>query len=400
MFARRDWIPPAALIYAQLAHGFSWVLIFWAAWSGNHANAFYGFAWIHTLALAWVTMAALTILIGTLPSVIDVPWRGDGAARWSLAAYGAGVVMLIYGFLRDPALLAPAGALVLFALAVYLATAFATIASAMHGERIARAVARAFAGTFVFLLATAIIGFGLAWALAGHSVAAFVTALPAAHADLGTLGWLTLLIFGVSMRTLRVITGVTTRYRWMHIAVGSLSVLGVPFLAAGVAAHIGALAWTGGGLFCVSAGGYAFDTIDMVRRAQNPHRPPQAFIVAGVLWFLVSLALGAGVLAGKPWQQSYIFVLLMGWVGQVVNAHVYAAKSQELFETRLSWYSFFAFQIAIAIVAHALLNESAGLAARGALFGAVGWIAMIANMLAARRRTKIPPNVGTPNPWL
>lgn len=392
MFARRDWIPPAALIYAQIAHGFSWLLIFWAAWSGNLANPLYGFAWIHTVALAWVTMAALAILRYALPNFIGVPWRGETAARWSIVAYGAGVPLLIGAFLRDPVVLPFAGALVLAALAVYLGTGFATIASAMRGERVARAVARAFGGTFVFLLATAVIGFGLTLNL--------VTTLPAAHADLGTLGWLALLIFGVSMRTIRGITGEMTRFRWMHIAVGSLSVLGVPLLAAGVALHITALAWIGGALFGVAAVGYAFDTLDIVRRSSNPHRPPQAFIVAGILWFLIALAIGAGVLAGRPWQQTYGFVLLMGFVGQYVNAHMYAMQPQDVLETRLSWYSFFAIQIAIAVIAAALLNESAGLAARGALFGAVGWIAMVANVLAARGRAKISPKVGTPSPWL
>jgi hypothetical protein len=408
----RRWIPPVPLIYAQLAHGFSWALIFWAAWTGNLTNALYGFAWIHTVALAWVTMSALAILLHALPNFIDVPWRDETAARWSIAAYGIGVALLIAGFLGDPVLLGPACAAVLLALVVYLATAFGTIASAMSGERIQRAVARAFAGTFLFLLATAIAGFGLAWMLSGHAVPAFVETLPAAHANLGTLGWLSLLIFGVSMRTIRPITGEMTRFRWMHIVVGSLSVLGVPLLAAGVAAHLSPVAWIGGTLFAMAALGYAFDALDIVRRARSTHRPPQAFIVAGVLWFLASLALGGGVLAGKPWQPVYIFVLLMGWVGQVVNAHLYhigirllatvyrgeddETRPQDLLETRLSWYSFFAFQIAIAVIAIALLNGSTGLAGRGALFGAVGWIAMIANILAARTRAKNLPKTLVP----
>jgi predicted membrane channel-forming protein YqfA (hemolysin III family) len=277
----------------------------------------------------------------------------------------------------------------------------------MRGERVERAVARAFGGTFVFLLVTAVIGFGLAWMLSGHTVPAVVFALPAAHANLGTLGWLSLLIFGVSMRTLRPITGEVTNFRWMHIVVGSLAVLGVPILAAGVASNVATLTWIGAVLFVVAALGYAFDTLDRVRRARNPHRPPQAFVVAGVLWFLASLALGAGVLLGKPWQQAYGFLLLMGWVGQFVNAHLYhigirllatvyrgeedETRPQELLEARLSWYSFFAFQIAIAAVAVALVRDDASLVARGAIFGITGWIAMIANVLAARTRAKILP---------
>ena len=404
---RRHWIPPAALIYAQLAHGFSWLLVLWAAWSGSFDNSLYGFAWIHTVALAWVTMAALAILIHAVPNFVDAPWRGETIARWSLVLYGVGVAMLVFGFMRDPHVLPIAGAAILAALLVYLATVFATLAGAMRGERVQRAVARAFSGTFAFLLATALLGFGLVWMFSDRTVPSWISSLPASHADLGTLGWLSLLIFGVSMRTFRPITGGGTRFRWMHIVVGSLAVLGIPLLAIGVGAHLIALSWLGAALFGIAAFAYAFDTLDVLRRAVVAHRPPQAFVLAAVVWFLVALVLGAGTLSGRDWQNAYIFVLLAGWVGQMVNAHVYhigirlvatvyrgeedETRPNELLEPRLSWFSFFALQIAVAIIAVALLNDSASLAARGAIFGIGGWIAMAANVLGARARAKATP---------
>jgi hypothetical protein len=405
IFARRHWIPPAALIYAQLAHGFSWVLLLWIAWSGNLASGLAGFAWIHTIALAWVTMAALAILMHALPNFVDVEWRGETLARWSLVGYGGGVALLLYGFLVNPRMLGIGGAVIVLSLLVYLSCAFATLAGARRGERVQRAVARAFTGTFFFLLVTALIGFGLAWMLSGHAVAAWIAAFPAAHANLGILGWLSLLIFGVSMRTLRPITGSGgTRFRWVHIVVGSLAVIGVPLLAIGLALNATAIAWAGGALFTAAALAYAFDVFDIVRRAKNPHRPPQAFVAASVCWFLVALALGGYVLSGKPWSAAYAFVLLIGWVGQMVNAHLYhigirvlatvyrgeddETRPQELLEARLSWYSFFAFQLAIVAIVIALVRGDDALVARGAIFGLTGWIAMIANILAARVRAK------------
>lgn len=392
------------MIYAQIAHGFSWGLILWAAWSGNLTAGLYGFAWIHAVALGWVTMAALAILMHAMPNFVDAPWRGETAARWSLVGYGSGVALLLYGFLARPGALGAAGTLILLSLLVYLSTAFATLAGAMRGERVARAVARAFTFTFIFLLATAVIGFGLSWMLSGRGAPAWLAALPPAHADLGTLGWLSLLIFGISMRTLRPITGGGTRLRWMHIVVGSFALLGVPLLAAGVSSNNATMAWVGGGLFAIAALGYAFDAFDIVLRARNPHRPPQAFVVASVVWFLVALTLGGFVLAGKPWGEAYVFVLLIGWVGQMVNAHLYhigirllstiyrgeddETRPQELLETRLSWYSFLAFQLGIAAIALAFVLGNDTLAARGAVFGATGWIAMAANIVAARARAK------------
>src|SRR5579884_1753766 len=234
MFARRHWIPPAALLYAHLAHGFSWLLLLWAAWSANEHHGFVGFAWIHTVALGWVTMAALAILIHALPNFIDVDFRGETIARWMLVAYGAGVALLLYGFLGNPKAIGSGGDLLLASIVVYLVTAFWTLSGAMRGERVQRAVARAFGGTFLFLLATAVIGYGLAGMLSGRGMT-WAASLPSAHAMLGTLGWLSLLIFGVSMRTLRPITGVQTQFRWMHIVVGTFMVFGVPLLAAELA---------------------------------------------------------------------------------------------------------------------------------------------------------------------
>lgn len=406
MFARKHWIPPAALLYAHLAHGFSWVLLLWAAWSANTSHGYVGFAWIHTVALAWVTMAAFAVLVHAMPNFVDVEWRGEAVARWSLVAFGIGAALMIYGFLGNPRMIGGGGDLLFAAILVYLATAFWTLSVAMRGERVQRAVARAFSGTFFFLLAAAVIGYGLAGMLSGRS--AWAASLPAAHATLGTLGWLSLLIFGVSMRTLRPIAGAQTRFRWMHIIVGSFTLIGVPLLAAGLAIHNEVVAWIGAACFAIAALGYAFDVLDILRRATIPHRPPQAFVTASVFWFLVALAIGGCTLAGgQPWQNAYIFVLLAGWVGQMVLAHFHhigvrliatvyrgeddETRPQELLESRLSWFTFGAFQIAIALVVIGLMNDWLGLIARGTIFGVAAWIAMTANILAARARAKVLP---------
>jgi hypothetical protein len=63
-------------------------------------------------------------------------------------------------------------------------------------------------------------------------------------------------------------------------------------------------------------------------------------------------------------------------------------RPQELLEARLSWYSFIAFQLAIAGVSVALIESNDALVARGAIFGITAWIAMVANILAARIRAK------------
>lgn len=151
---------------------------------------------------------------------------------------------------------------------------------------------------------------------------AWIAALPAAHADLGMYGWLSLLIFGVSARTVRPIAGHKSRFPIVHVAVGSLCLAGVVLLAIGLSA-VPVLAWPGALLVALSALAYAIDLCDIVRRATVPHRVPQAFLLAGAAWLLAGIALGAGTLAGHPWQLAYGFVLLGGWAGQTIDAHVY-----------------------------------------------------------------------------
>ncbi len=402
MLSRRHWIPPAALIYAQLAHGASWALAFWIAWSGRFGFPLAGFLWLHTAALVWVTMAALSILVFAIPQFTDTQWRGQTTARWALVAYGVGVALLLYGFGADAALIEPASGIVVLSLIVYLATAFATLRAAMRKERLQRAIGRAFAIPLGFLAATALAGIAMAPAAAGHLFAPWVHTLAPVHADLGTLGWLSVLIFGMSMRTLRPITGNGSRFRTIHIIVGAFSTLGIVLLAIGIGAGSQSVTRIGGAFFAYAALAYVFDAFDILRRATVAHRPPQAFVAAALCWFLASLACGAGVLLGHPWQAQYAVMLLFGWIGQMVNAHIHhigvrliatiyrgdddETPPQDLLEPRLSWFSFFALQIGVAVIVAAIFGDNPALAARGALFGFAGWIAMAANLFSARMR--------------
>ncbi|MHB1797103.1 MAG: hypothetical protein ACYCUI_02255 [Vulcanimicrobiaceae bacterium] len=402
-FSRRHWIPPGALVFGQLAHGASWLLLLWIATRGSLAGVTPAMlAWVHLVALGWFTMAALAILIHALPGFTEVTWEGERLARAALWFFGAGSLALVVAFLTYPAALGWAALSILLGIALYLLPAYRTLGKAMRGEGAQRAIARATGATFAFLILTALAGAGLAALLGGWPVPAWIASLPAAHAQLGLFGWLSLLIFGVSARTIAPIAGGKSRFRWMHVAVGVLALLGVPLLAIGLGLGSQPLVWLGGTLFAASAIVYAIDIADCVFRATVAHRPPQAFVLASVTWLLVSLAAGAGVLLGEPWRYAYVFLLLIGWVGQMVNAHayhigirllstLYRGDDDEtppgvLLDARLSWISFAAFQAAVAVVAVGLARYDPALASYGAAIGFGGWIAMVANVGVARRR--------------
>lgn len=410
MFSRRHWVPPGALIFAQLSHGASWFLLLWAGLTGSiSAVGFPAIAWIHTVALGSGTAAALGVLLHVIPRFSDVRWKAENVARYSLFFFCAGVVIFVGALLSDSNLAVVGAAVILLALIAYLSAAFATLAQAFRGERTERAIARALLITLLLLLATALMGFALSALISGYASASWIAALPAAHGNVGMLGWLSLLVFGVSVRTVRPITGARSQFPPAHIAVGSLTLIGVALLAIGLAG-VWALIWPGAILFGIAALVYVLDLLDVLRRAAGTFTAPRAFLLAAVLWLIVALVLGAGTLSGRPWQLAYGFVLIAGWLVQMVNAHIYhigvrvmltayrgeddETRPQTVLDARLSWLSFASFQLAIASAAIGLLTQNASAVFVGGVLGAAGWLAMMSNLAVARARAMQPqPNI-------
>lgn len=409
MFDRRHWIPPGALIFAQLSHGLSWVLLAWIALVPGIAGiTLPALAWVHLVALGWLTMAALAILIHVIPGFTDAVWRTPRVQRALLFFFGFGVLWFVGAFLGAPGMLGRAATLVAIVIIAYVALAFATLAPVFRtGDRTDRAIARAFIITFTVLVLVALAGVALAWMLSGAMLAPWVARLPAAHANLALFGWLSLLVYGVSARTMAPIAGVRTRFVWNHIAVGSLTLLGVPLLAIGNATGVAALTWTGAALTGIAAAFYLFDMADVLRRATVTRHISQAFAWAALAWLFVALVVGLGALANRLSPEAFGFVMLIGWIGQMVNAHVYhigvrliatiyrgeddETRPQELVDARLSWSSFVLMQGAIALVLLGVVFGYATAAALGALCGFAGWATMLVNLIHARRAAMCAP---------
>jgi hypothetical protein len=411
MFSRRHWIPPWGLLFAQLCHGLSWVLALWIALRvGVTGVSLPEIAWVHLVALGWFTIAALSILLHAIPSFVDVEWRYESAARGAIAVAAASIAAMVVALLAVPSAIGWSASALAGAMFVYLVTAFATLARAYRSpERVARAVARAFGGSFAVFAVVVALGALMAWMLSGAAVPPWVAQLPRAHANLALFGWLTLLIFGVSARTLRPIAGDRSRFPLLHIVYGTAMLLGAPVLAVGTALPNAAVAWTGGALIALAATCYIADVADVLLRATVPHRPPQAFVALGLVWLAVAVFVGAGVLAGAPWQSAFAFVLLAGWVAHMVNAHmlhigvrlistVYRGEDddtrpEELLDARLSWFVFACMQVAVAAIGSGLLLGNGDACAAGAAAGIVGWGAMIAAFVRARARAQALPIV-------
>jgi len=414
---RRHWIPPAGLLTGFAAHGISWIVLLVLAVRKPFAVGLPALAWVHLVALGWLTMIALSVLVYVIPTFTDVAWKGELLARRALVVYACGVAALVAAFWWQALPALPwAATLVVTGLGCYLVPA-ARILAGYAQPRVEAAIARALSATLASLLVTAGLGFILAWALAGGRLPSSVIVFgPQIHAAFGTIGWLTVLIMGVSTQTVRPITGGRSRFGWAHAAAGGAEFVGLIAMAVGFALGQAAFAWTG--VITIAAGAllYIGDLVDVLRRATQPHRPPQAFLWGGAVWLLVGLTLALSALVDGHSGAAAVYVLLVGWIGQMVNGHLYhigirllatmargdddETRPGELLTEPLSWVSFGLFQAAVAAGAAGLLLETAALLETGALCGVAGWLAMAANVIIARHRAIAERPPPTPPPTL
>jgi hypothetical protein len=398
----RHWIPPLGLAFGQLSHGLSWTLALWIAL--HFGIAFISpaeIAWVHLVALGWLTVTALSILLHAIPAFVDVRWRYEGVARAALFAFATAVAVFVAAFLWFPQSLFTAALTVGVTLTIYLTTAWSTLSPAFRSqERIDRAVARAFAITLLMLFVAMLLGVFSATLFSGGAPA-FAARLPPAHASIALFGWVTLLIYGVSARTLRPITGNRSHRPMRHVIAGSATLVGALLLAAGSGAAITWLSWAGAGFIAIGAAAYVVDVAAVLSGSTVSYRPPQYFIAAGIVWLMVALAFGAGSLAGEPWQSAFAFVMLAGWAGQMVNGHIFhigvrliatiyrgdddETRPSELLDSRGPLFVFAVMQFAVAAIAIGLVSDNVIATATGAAIGLIGWLAMMSALANARR---------------
>jgi len=229
------------------------------------------------------------------------------------------------------------------------------------------------------------------------------------HAALGLIGWLTVLVMGVSARTVGPIAGARSARAWSHVTAGSAEVVGMFAVGIGFALRSPALLWTGTVVLGIGITVYVIDLVSVLRQATVRHRPPQAFMASAALWLIVAFVLGIGALRGSSWGPAFVYVVLVGWLGQMVNAHLHhigirllttafrgdddETRPGELLSATLSWTTFVLFQTAVLMGVVALIVGHADLLADAALAGLLGWTAMTANTLHAARRARQPPTV-------
>lgn len=401
----RGWIPPLPLALGAAAFGLSWIVLFAAAGAASTGVSFVALAWVHIVALGWIVLIALSILIHAIPAFLDVEWRLSGIARIATLFFAAGTAVLVGGFLgADTAALQAGAVLALAALAVYVAAACEPLGAAIARKGTARAVARAFGTTFAFALATAALGTLFAFALAGAASPSTLLELPKAHAVLGLAGWLSLLVVGVSARTLGPIAGERSRRIWAHVLSSSMLLAGAIFAAVALAFKLEAGILAGLALLLGGIGVYAYDLWSVLLRATVPHRPPQVLMACAGLGALAAAALAIGAALGRPWGLAAIYVALLGWIGSAVLAHVHHIGIRVLLtnvrgeddETRpeavltapLTWTTTALYELAVIGGAAGLLTTSSALVQTAACGGFASFTSLIVNVARAASRSR------------
>ncbi|MGB8264696.1 MAG: hypothetical protein WCE44_00010 [Candidatus Velthaea sp.] len=389
------WIPPGSLVAGHVAYGLSWLVLASAARPGALSFGL-ELAWVHLVALGWITTIALAVLIHVIPGFTGATWRGQTRARGAIIIFVIGAALLCAGLGFGVQPLLPLGSsVVIISLVVYLLAALGTLTHAGPGRQ-QRSVAAALALALLVLGITAALGYVFAFFL-GPGLANDVLRLAPAHAVLGIVGWLTILATGVSTRTFGPIFGAESRFAAVHGAIGNALTAGSIAAAAGIALRSDAVLDLGLLAVGVGALAYAFDGLDIARRAAAPHRPPQAFALAALIWLLVAVALVAGNRFGAATLTVGIFVALAGWLGQMVNAHMHQLgvrliatleggdeAADGLLDPRTSWFTFAAAQVAVLLGTLGLVAQQNDLFGIAGIAGFAAFLGFSGNVLFAR----------------
>lgn len=394
----RFWIPPIPLAAAL---GFQFLASIFVLVHAVRPGFGVELAWVHAVAVGWLTLTALAMLLHVIPSFTDLPWRAESVARVTVLVVAAAAFALVIAFAAGSAQgVAAAGSALAAAVVLYGALAIRTL-SARAPDRQSATIARGLMLAVAALAATAMLGGGLAAAFAGVNPGflAFATS----HAVLGIGAWLTVLAAGVSARTFRPLLGLRSRWRSVHALAGGGLLVGA-IVAATAAPWSPALFRAGVLLAAIGALAYVADAADILRRADGPHAAVRAFVTASVGWLAVASILAVGASWGTSVARAAVVIALAGWLGQMVNAHLHhvgvrvvstailggddETRPWTLLAPSLSWTAFAAGQIAVLAVALRAQGAPAPYAWLGGTAGIAGLFAIALNGATVIRRAR------------
>jgi cbb3-type cytochrome oxidase subunit 1 len=318
----------AGLLFAVLAFGFATA----------YAPSFLDGAFLtphllavtHLTALGWLTMIAMGALYQFVPVVLDVPIFSERLGKVQFYPYLAGVLGLAYemGSGRLQAVAWPAGLLVL-AIGLFLYNMARTLAAVEHWPLTGWFIVAALTSLGLVVTAGFVLALNLILGFLPLSQLAFVEA----HAHLAALGWLGLLVIGVSYKLTPMFALSHPFDEWrLGRPVFVLMTAAVAGLFVSLLLRLGTEALLGCWLLAAMAIGlYAWDYATMLRvRRRRPIDLTQRHNIAGVCGLLLAALLGLALVIGPSTaplhprlQLAYAVMALAGWLGLTTLGQLY-----------------------------------------------------------------------------
>lgn len=279
----------------------------------------------HLFTLGWLTTTIFGALYQLLPVALGAPIKSVRTGHVSFWTFAPGVGLFAAGVASSNTMLHHAG-IGLITIGILLLVG--NIGASLAGTRSRDTTWAGVALALCFLASTLVLGIILLHNLHTGFLGAARIRVLAAHLHIALVGWVLMMIVGVSFRLLPMFLlahGADTR--WAGRAL-TLLAIGVPALAVGLLARIPVVAWLGligmeAGLACFLRQAWAFHRVRIRKRIDIGMR----FARAGLGFLCVSAVLGPFVLAfgvaNTRLATAYVAIGLLGGLVLFVTGFFY-----------------------------------------------------------------------------
>ncbi|MHB8543064.1 MAG: hypothetical protein ACYC9S_03540 [Leptospirales bacterium] len=326
----RSWIPPFGILFGLGAFCLSWLLMIAGGVKTSPDTGvplWIQLAWVHTLAIGFFTMTALSVLFHVMPAFTGTPWKNETLARKLLPILALGVAGIIGFFLSDFSSFwiwgfpLAAGAIFLWGLLF-----FSALVRGIVKRRAVRSPLAIFLLPAAFLMLTVSLGLVMGIHLGFPPPPGWIVSrgIPV-HLAMGLLGWLTILLWIVSSRTQQPILGVhSTHPARIQGAVG-LMMAGLALYIPGQFFFSSILCSSGALIMVLASLVYLAESIVLLYRASSPHPVLWAWWATGVAGLFASLVAGILFLLADFQEAPDLFVYLamMAWIQPFLLGHLH-----------------------------------------------------------------------------
>jgi hypothetical protein len=281
---------------------------------------------VHLLALAFLPFAVSGGAFHLLPVMLRNPVRSQRRLWVALPLLALGAWLVAPGISLDvPAVLWPGAALLASGLGLVLWELGGLVVRAPRGRMLV--ASRSGVGLSLF---HALAALGLGVIVFDHGDSPVLGAGHGRwlliHLHLAVLGWLALLILTVG-RTLGPMLAQAPAAQPRRFPLDELLLtLGLWLLAAGIAANLTPLAYTGATLVIVALGRFGMLVFRTGRTRRIEPEGPLLHLIAGALFLAQAAVVGFVLLAGAGPQErgltAYVVLLLLGWAAGVTLGHL------------------------------------------------------------------------------